>query len=122
MEIQLIACVFLIRWFSSNLAVLVQLAAEGHSQVSCSSRNSVSSKQGFPTVKATVPSFADIHVLETRLHTTKIYDMRTNLKHTSSNEPVLEVHMSSKGRTVSCEGSSPGGSWSQTDAPGSLWA
>lgn len=56
------------RW---DLAVLVKLAAEGHSQVSSSSRNSVSSKQGLSTVKATVPSFADIHVLEARLHTAK---------------------------------------------------
>ncbi len=60
----LTACVFLTRWISPHLAVLVQLAAEGHSQVSCSSRNSISSKQGFPTVKATVPSLADVHVLE----------------------------------------------------------
>lgn len=68
-------CVKLCEGFFSqmiHLAVLVELAAEGHSQVSCCSRNSVSSKQGFPILKATVSSLTDVHVLEARLHAERL--------------------------------------------------
>lgn len=46
------------------LIVLVELTAKGHSQVACSSRNGISSKESFPIVVSAAPSLTEIHVLK----------------------------------------------------------
>lgn len=58
---------------SSYLVMLVELAAEGNSEVSCSSTgNCVGGVQRLATV-IRAPALADLHILEARLDTGKFF-------------------------------------------------
>lgn len=64
--------------------MLVELATEGNSEVpGCSAGDSVGGVQGFAAVVG-APAFADLHVLETRLHTG---ESRVSYIHTHLNHP-----------------------------------
>lgn len=53
----------------SYLVVLVELTAEGHSQIARSTRDRISSKESFPIFVTAVPPLTKLYVLKARLHT-----------------------------------------------------